>query len=118
MSDKSMYIASPYGAIAKHIKDPKEARRVALVIATMASHKAVELGYIPFSPVLNFNNIYDEYKRPGDREKALRAGFFWLEQCDCLGWAETVYSDDSEGMKAEERRAYKQGKQVIIIEVV
>lgn len=112
------YIASPYGAIkkARPTLGSKEVRKEAVSIAFHASLLARAKGYAPVSPVILWDMVYDD-NRPGDREKALAAGHVLMMACDVFMWADTKYSELSDGMKAEKEAAVKVGMRVEIIKL-
>lgn len=107
------YIASPYGAIkkARPTLGGGEIRKEAVLIAFHASILARGKGYTPVSPVILWDVIYDD-TRPGDREEALAAGHVLMTACDVFIWADTEYSELSDGMKAEKETAVKTGMRI------
>ena len=103
MRGRLVYVASPFRAIACPDRDRLYyAKRIALEEAK----KLKGHGYIPLSPVLLFDGIYNEQK---ERELALKAGLALLETCDYIYVSTHRDSKNSEGIKAELEHAEKLG---------
>ncbi len=108
---KFVYIASPYAGLSCA---RKERHYVAKRIALKECEKIRKAGFIPLSPILAFDGIYDEER---DRESVLLAGMELLLRCDYIHAAKHPDSPHSPGMKAELEYAKKNGILEIEIEL-
>lgn len=96
------FISSPYAAIFNEVKDSNLALEIALKIAQYGSMVALDKGYIPFSPVIAFNGIYEEKHRDEIMEKCYEA----IKQSSLFLSVLTEYSEQSKGMDYELKTAY------------
>lgn len=105
-----VFISSPYGAVFEDIADEKSALETALKIARAGARKALDMGHIPFSPVLAFNGVYDELS---ERNKAIKDSLESLKWCDGVMFVNSKYSQMSAGMVLERDLAEKLNKPLI-----
>lgn len=104
---KLAFISSPYAPIS--VTD-------ALYVARELSKIAVQEGYIPISPVLNFHGVLQE-NTPSDRESILVMCQEMLNRCDVVYVADTEVGI-SEGMRHEINFAESLHKPIIKRKVV
>ena len=98
MSNKLVFVSTPYAKL-----DPQLAKR----IATKACKDIKKQNLIPISPVLAFENIYDEAT---ERYTIENVCFDLLASCDYYHYYECDYAKDSIGMKKELTLAKKLNK--------
>jgi len=98
MSKKIVYVASPVRYILSICFDPKKASEIIIGLALKGCDRVREAGHIPFSPVLAFNGVYDEFK---ERKKIEEACETLLRRCDEILVVESRYNQYSEGIKKE-----------------
>ncbi len=96
-SDIKVFISSPYASLSVEAARA-EARFVAKKVASM--------GYVPVSPVLCFDGVYEEATQ---REEALKASLELLESCDYICFSKHFFADSSKGMDMERLHALKEG---------
>lgn len=111
------FISTPYSAVmnAKPASkyDAKSylfAHETALNLARRAAEAAKKRGFIPISPVLNFDGVYSE---SAERAAVCAACRQLIHQCDVFFYAQTPYTANSEGMRNELELAQNLGKDII-----
>lgn len=123
MTRQRAFIASPFGAIAKahpakpHRQIIMEAQRIARLAARYVWK---ELGYIPFSPVLAYGDVFDEFNpETGEAERAaaVEACELELQHSDVFIWTECPYTHLSDNMPIEQAKAEALGQIIRIVEV-
>lgn len=106
---KKVYIASPVRPVLDALKDIGFSLDLAMKsVRTIAINgcQAVKnmVGYIPISPILAFDGVYDEYR---DRERIDEACEALLLCCDALYIVDTPYNEKSKGIDREIELAKK-----------
>lgn len=89
MNGKIVYVMTPYS---------KVERSEALGIASRACKKIKQKGFVPLSPVLLFDSIYDNDK---EYEDVMDACFSLLCKCEYYYYTQTPHSQSSNGMTQE-----------------
>lgn len=97
-----VFVSSPYGAVLSSIKDEAEAQGVITSLALKGCKAVAEMGYIPLSPVLNFEGVYDEHTQ---RDEAIGASLALLKKCDAIYIVDSPYNEYSQGMILEQELA-------------
>jgi len=98
MSKKIVYVASPVRYILTVCFDPKKASEIIIKLALDGCDRVKEAGHIPFSPVLAFNGVYDEFRERKTIEQACEE---FLRRCDEIMVVNSRYTQYSEGIKKE-----------------
>lgn len=97
-----VFVSSPYAAVLSSIKDEAEALSVITSLALSGCKVVVEMGYIPLSPVLSFEGVYNERTQ---REEAIGASLALLKKCDAIYIVRSPYNEFSQGMILEKELA-------------
>lgn len=105
-----VFVSSPYAAVFEAIKDEKKALETALKIARAGARKALDMGHIPFSPVLAFNGVYSESE---ERQRAIKDSLTCLKWCDGVLFVDSEFSQMSAGMVLERDLAERLDKPLI-----
>lgn len=91
------YVASPYGSV-KRALEPMDWVSITRAYALKGAKHAKMMGYLPISPILCFDGVYDE---ESERLEVLADGLELLRNCQSILEVKTPYSKDSSGMKEE-----------------
>ena len=110
---KNVYIISPYRAVLDH-KEPRSfAEYLAIKYARTGCSFIKKLGYVPISPILAFQGIYEEYE---ERETIDKACEIMLLACDAIHVVKTPYNEFSKGIKRELEIAAENNIPIIEVE--
>lgn len=91
------FISSPYAAVLNNIKDSRYAMSIINEYAKFGCKRAIENGFIPFSPILTFNAILKE----SQRDTIMKYCFEAINHCQVLYVIKTAYFYFSQGQKDE-----------------
>lgn len=97
-----IFVSSPYAAVLSSIKDEAEALSTITSLALDGCRAVVDMGYIPLSPVLAFEGVYDERTQ---RDCAIGASLEMLKKCDAIYIVRSPYNEYSQGMILEKELA-------------
>ncbi|MDR2105300.1 MAG: DUF4406 domain-containing protein [Deferribacteraceae bacterium] len=111
------YIASPFRGI--KLADPEISESDAIAMAKQIAFYAAryvkeELGFIPLSPVLAFDRVYNDVY---ERDKVMEACKALIRISDVFIWVDTRWTQASEGMKLEQAFAESIGLAVRVAEI-
>lgn len=113
MKENSLaFISSPYAAVLKRISNEKKAKELIMKIARYGSKLALENGFIPFSPVIAFDEIYTE----DNREELMQKCFEAISLSSVFYCVKTDFFKDSFGMQEELEFALKHNILVVDIQ--
>ena len=105
-----VYVASPVRPILDTLKDMGFSQESAMEpVRAMAIHGCEDvkkMGFVPISPILAFNGVYEEYS---EREHIDAACEALLLACDYIYVVETPYNDKSKGIARELELAQQYG---------
>lgn len=115
------FISTPYSAV---LNAPEftsrfdkmadiEAHETALHLARRAAEIAKTRGFLPISPVLNFDGVYSE---SAEREAVCAACSELIQRCDVFFYAQTPYTAQSKGMRYELELARSLSKKIIEVD--
>ena len=109
-----VFISSPYASILENFEDKEKSRELVFKHARAGARKILEMGHIPFSPVLAFEGVYDEKTQ---RELAISDSLSMLRRCDGVLFVRSEFSPFSAGMVLEEEWAKKLQKQIFELQM-
>lgn len=101
-----IFVCSPYLAILQNTRHKKQALKLIYKYAKAGSRAVKEMGYIPLSPVLCLQDVYDEST---ERDKALYASNALLKASQGIMVVKTPYNAYSRGMAKEIEMAKELG---------
>lgn len=101
-----IFVCSPYLAILQGRRKEREALKLIYKYAKAGSKAVKEMGYIPLSPVLCFQDVYDEST---ERDKALHGSNALLKASQGIMVVKTPYNKYSSGMAQEIEKAKELG---------
>ena len=106
MSKKLVYVASPVKAVYDLVFNENDANFVIKNLAIAGCKRVKKAGFTPVSPVLMFNEIYDENT---ERDRIIQACEEVLKKCDEIMVVSSSYNEYSKGIKYEIEFANKLG---------
>lgn len=105
------FISSPYAAVLRHIQDKQYANHFIKSYARFGCKKALDNQFVPFSPVLTFEGIFDE----NQRDLIMQHCFEIISKSQVLYVVKTGYFHLSSGMQDE--IAYAKSLNLPIMEI-
>lgn len=105
---KKVYVASPVRPVLEDDNEKSPFRQFKKVISFARSgcDDVKKMGFVPISPILAFDGVYDEYR---ERERIDEACEALLLGCDFIYVVQTDYNKDSKGIARELDIAQKHG---------
>ncbi|PAF49594.1 hypothetical protein BKH41_02715 [Helicobacter sp. 12S02232-10] len=107
------YVASPYASVRRAL-EPMDWVSIVRGYALKGARHAKMMGFIPISPILCFDGVYNE---ESERLEVLADGLEFLRNCQSIIEIKTPYSNNSEGMKKELALAKSLGLSHYCIEI-
>ncbi|AQW85459.1 hypothetical protein CPIN18021_1075 [Campylobacter pinnipediorum subsp. caledonicus] len=100
---KFVYVATPYAGLGL---DKIGTSVVGVKLAKDTCKMIKDAGYVPISPVLCFDGVYDELK---DRDDVMQNCLYFMSLCDYVYFSSHPASKNSKGMKRERQEASRIG---------